>query len=331
MDIRQIDPHDQALVRRHWEVSRAADVVGRPYDFFPPWESSWLTVSQGRPDFEMVLLGAFEGDTLWGAARIDHPLHDNLHAATAEIYTHPDRSRRGIGRALAEASYDVARARGRRVLTAEAYAPVGETSAGVLFGAAMGFEEALVDGMKVVDLVETAPLWDGLAAQVAPRHAAYTVVTWQDHVPDELVADYCRLNEMFMDEAPMGELDVEPERWDESRVREREERNLRQGRRDIAAGAVAADGTLVGVTEAVLNDAAPERGFQSGTLVDPAHRGHGLGLAIKLANHRRLREHFPQCRLLMTGNADVNAPMNAVNVALGYREVERCVEMQRTV
>ena len=91
------------------------------------------------------------------------------------------------------------------------------------------------------------------------------------------------------------------------------------------------DGTLVGVTEAVLNDAAPERGFQSGTLVDPAHRGHGLGLAIKLANHRRLREHFPQCRLLMTGNADVNAPMNAVNVALGYREVERCVEMQRAV
>jgi GNAT superfamily N-acetyltransferase len=195
----------------------------------------------------------------------------------------------------------------------------------------MGFEEALVDGMKVVDLVETAPLWDGLAAQVAPRHVGYTVVTWQDPVPDELVEDYCRLNEMFFEQAPMGGLEVEPERWDESRVRKREEGNLRQGRRDLAAGALAADGTLVGVTEAVLNDAAPERGFQSGTLVDPAHRGHGLGLAIKVANHRRLREQFPQCRLLMTGNADVNAPMNAVNVALGYREVERCVEMQRAV
>jgi hypothetical protein len=33
--------------------------------------------------------------------------------------------------------------------------------------------------------------------------------------------------------------------------------------------------------------------------------------------------------VLLTGNADVNAPMNAVNEALGYREVERCVELQR--
>jgi hypothetical protein len=27
----------------------------------------------------------------------------------------------------------------------------------------------------------------------------------------------------------------------------------------------------------------------------------------------------------------VNAPMNAVNDALGYREVERCVEMQKDI
>ena len=181
----------------------------------------------------MVLLGAFDGDTLWGAARIDHPMHDNLHSATAEIYTHPDRSRRGIGRALAEASYDVARTRGRRVLTAEAYAPVGETSAGVLFGAAMGFEEALVDGMKVVDLrgdraavgrpggaggAAARGLHGGDLAGPRPRRAGRGLLPAQRDVHQE---------------APMGELEVEPERWDESRVREREERNLRQGRRDM--------------------------------------------------------------------------------------------------
>jgi hypothetical protein len=36
-------------------------------------------------------------------------------------------------------------------------------------------------------------------------------------------------------------------------------------------------------------------------------------------------------RILVTGNADVNAPMNAVNEALGYRRIERCVEMQKDV
>ena len=76
---------------------------------------------------------------------------------------------------------------------------------------------------------------------------------------------------------------------------------------------------------------APHWGFQSGTIVAPEHRGRRLGLAVKVANHRRLREHFPECRVLVTGNADVNAPMNAVNEALGYREVERCLEMQRAI
>ena len=61
----------------------------------------------------------------------------------------------------------------------------------------------------------------------------------------------------------------------------------------------------------------------------PDHRGHALGVAIKVANHQQLREHFPRCRRLITGNADVNVAMNAVNDALGYEEVERCLEMQR--
>jgi hypothetical protein len=54
-------------------------------------------------------------------------------------------------------------------------------------------------------------------------------------------------------------------------------------------------------------------------------------MAIKLANHRQVREAWPELRTLLTGNADVNAPMNVVNDALGYREIERCVEMQKNI
>ena len=113
-------------------------------------------------------------------------------------------------------------------------------------------------------------------------------------------------------------------------MEEREARNARTGRHDVARArsprrhdgrAHRGDGQRAGTV----------RGFQSGTLVDPAHRGHRLGLAIKLANHRRVRARTPTCRLLLTGNAGVNAPMNAVNDALGYREIERCVEMQKDV
>jgi hypothetical protein len=201
----------------------------------------------------------------------------------------------------------------------------------VLFAEAMGFTTALVDGLKVVDLPGTEHLWDELAAAAATKHRGYRIVTWRDRVPEEHLEGYCRLGAMFLAEAPMGELEVEPESWDARRVRSREDRNAQAGRQECSAGALAPDGTLVAMTEVAVSAYAPGRGFQSGTLVAPEHRGHSLGLAIKIANHRQLREHFSDCRILMTGNADVNAPMNAVNEVLGYREVERCVEMQRSI
>jgi GNAT superfamily N-acetyltransferase len=331
VDIREIDPADEALVHRHWAIGKAAEDASRPYDFYPPWESTWLASTQPRQDADTVVLGAFDDDVMWGAGRVYLSLLDNLHTASAEYHVHPERVRRGLGTALAEASYDVARRRGRRTMVIEAYAPVDATSPGLEFAAAMGFTPALEDGMKVVDLLATEHLWDALADKAAGRHTGYTLVTWSGRVPDQHVAAVCRLNEQFNDEAPMGELEVERERWDEERLRGREARNEAVGRVEVCAGAVAPDGELVGLTEVAVNRLAPTRGFQSGTLVDPAHRGRGLGVAMKVANHRRLRALFPELTVLMTGNAGVNAPMNAVNEALGYREVERCVELQRPI
>jgi GNAT superfamily N-acetyltransferase len=331
VEIRELDPRDQALVHRHWEVGRLAELASRPYDFYVPWETAWLTYARGREDIEMVLLAAFEDDEIWGAARIDHPLHDNLHTASAEFYVHPSRQRRGIGRALVAAGEHVARQRGRRVLMTEAYAPPDAESPGLLFARAVGFRDALEDRIKVVDLFETEPTWGELERRTAPRHPDYRIVTWRGAVPDQLVEDYCRLNGMFLAEAPMGELDVEPEKWDAERVAQQAERNRRTGRRVLSAGALAPDGVMVGLTEAVFNDRAPWRGFQSGTLVDPQHRGHALGLAMKLANHRQIRAVYPDCKVLMTGNAGINAAMSAVNEALGYKETERCVELQKDI
>jgi GNAT superfamily N-acetyltransferase len=330
VDIREIDPTDEALVRRHWEIGKAAEAE-RPYDFYVPWEVARSTARDGRDDLDMVLLGAFDDGTMWGATRVDLSRYDNLHVAASMYYTHPDRRREGIGRAMAEASYDVARKHDRTLMITEANAPFGETSPGLLFGEAMGFTKAIEDGMKVVDLLETEPLWGDIEARTAPKHADYRIVTWIDRIPDDLVDGYCHLSEMFLEEAPMGELDLEREKWDEERVRKREERNQRQGRHTPYAAAIAPDGTMAGFTEVMVNESAPWRGMQSGTLVAPEHRGRKLGLGLKIANHRQLREHFPECKVLLTGNADVNAPMNAVNDALGYREVERCVEMQRGI
>ncbi|MGZ4457378.1 MAG: GNAT family N-acetyltransferase, partial [Nocardioides sp.] len=123
MDIKVLDPTDEALVRRHWDIGRAAELAHRPYDLYWPWESAWATHSEGRTDMRSVLLGAFEGDTMWGAGQVDLPVHDNTHLAFAEFFVHPDRQRRGIGRALVEAGWEQMRAAGRRSMTVEVFAP----------------------------------------------------------------------------------------------------------------------------------------------------------------------------------------------------------------
>jgi hypothetical protein len=73
----------------------------------------------------------------------------------------------------------------------------------------------------------------------------------------------------------------------------------------------------------------PELAMQGGTLVLPDHRGRRLGMGVKVANLRELRAAFPSCAEVVTGNAGVNAAMNAVNDRLGFRVVERCLEMQK--
>ena len=43
-------------------------------------------------------------------------------------------------------------------------------------------------------------------------------------------------------------------------------------------------------------------------MVLPQHRGHSLGLAMKLATHRSLAAQVPECGMVPTDNADANAP-----------------------
>ena len=72
-----------------------------------------------------------------------------------------------------------------------------------------------------------------------------------------------------------------------------------------------------------------ERGYQWGTLVRPDHRGHRLGLAVKVANVRLLQETHPRITTVVTFNADVNAPMVAVNERLGFVPVQWMGELQK--
>ncbi len=218
---------------------------------------------------------------------------------------------------------------GARSLIGSAFAPVDAESPGSLFAAASGYPVASSEQTKVLDLKEAPELWPAIEAEVGRALGDYRVAVFEERTPDEYVDDFCALLSAFIGEVPTGDLDLEEAAWTPERLREGERRAMAIGRVQVMAVAVAPDGHLCGFSDVRINRGDPRHAEVGGTLVLPGHRGQRLGIAMKLATHRRLVDLFPSCGYIETGNAGVNAAMNAVNERLGYRVVERCLDVQK--
>ena len=58
--------------------------------------------------------------------------------------------------------------------------------------------------------------------------------------------------------------------------------------------------------------------FQFMTVVAPEHRGHRLGILIKIANLQQVHQHEQPPRRICTWNGETNAEMVRVNEELGF-------------
>jgi hypothetical protein len=143
------------------------------------------------------------------------------------------------------------------------------------------------------------------------------------------VGEWAELDASLDTEAPIGELDIEPQVADIVAVREDERIKERQGRLSLHAVALRPDGRLAAYTELIVPTLDPDVVYQWGTLVRREDRGHRLGVAVKVANLRQLQALRPQARRLVTYNAESNDHMIAVNEALGFVPTERLGEFQK--
>jgi len=278
-----------------------------------------------------VLLAAYDRERMCGAGVLDLPDKDNTHLAFLAPYVAPADRGRGVGSALLAALEERAAADGRTTLMSDAHVPLAGDSAGSRFAAAHGYAVANKDTIKAADLAATEHTWPELEAEAAERLDGYRLVWWRDRAPDEHVAAVAELHSRFIGEIPLGDLDLRPQVFDAQRIRDNEERRMSSGQAALLVAAVAPTGELVGYSNLVLPLATPRLADIDSTLVLPEHRGHRLGLAMKVLLHQRLRAEFPETELLVTGNADVNDHMNAVNERLGYRPVDRALELQKLV
>ena len=195
--------------------------------------------------------------------------------------------------------------------------------------AAHGYAMALVEIQRRLDLPVAEETLDRLAASAAEKHAGYTLRSWSGPVPEELLQGWAEVTSALMTEAPTGEIDREPEVPDPAVVREAEALAFKQGRELYATAALDADGTVVAYTNFGVNTEGSPRAYQWGTLVRGEHRGHRLGMAVKVANLRQLQAARPDLGQVVTWNAEVNAHMIGVNEEMGFVPVERSGEVQK--
>ena len=336
-----VDPADPEGFRPFHEVYSAALRHGPAGEFSTVWQLDEVRASMTDPDERIFRIGWAGwlaqpdlGERVVATGWMSGSTVDNTDLANVLVCCAPAERGHGYAAQMLAHVEEQARARGRRRLVSEVVWPYdggadGDGSPDLAWAGRQGFELALVDVQRRLALPVPPDHLDVLAAEAASHHAGYRLRSFTGPVPDDLVDGWAALSAMLMTEAPMGGIEREEETTDAAAIRAEESLLARQGRIRLGTAALAPDGELVAYTDIVVTEHESERGYQWGTLVRPDHRGHRLGLAVKVANVRLLQETQPQIATLVTYNADVNAPMVAVNEQLGFLPVQWMGEVQK--
>ncbi len=268
------------------------------------------------------------------------PRHDNVATADVDLGTRADVRGRGVGAALWAHALDVARAHGRTIVHGwtgyatepaaddpDALAPptgygrVPASAPGTRFALARGCRLEQAERHSVLEVPVDPDLLDRLGDEAAERAGTdYELVAWSDRVPDEWVEEFCVLQTAMSTDAPTAGLTTEEEVWTPERVRSVESAIADNGMSTMTVAALhRPSGQLAGYTELSFVDHKPQACFQENTIVRSEHRGHRLGMLLKVANLRRLATERPQVRRVHTWNAEENDHMLSINVALGFR------------
>ena len=264
----------------------------------------------------------------------------NTHAASMGVLVRPERVHEGIGTALADATEAAVAAKGRTTVILDIEHP-GEppvdapdvvtppTGAGRIAGDAAGVAFARGRGYSLeqgerfstlhLPLPDDSVVDTFLTESLAAAGDDYETVTWQNTCPEDLIGEMAALATLMTTAVPVAGLDLVEHVWTVEELRQQEATNREAGH-DTLVTAVRhrPSGRLVAYSEIAMPTLYRWLAFQDDTLVDPAHRGHRLGMLMKAKNLVELRTLRPDLARLHTWNAEENRHMLSINEALGF-------------
>jgi GNAT superfamily N-acetyltransferase len=278
---------------------------------------AWLRYGWTEDPPETWLARSDDGEVC-GWYVLTMPERENRHMASVLPVVAPARRRGGLGTALLRHGADRARQNGRTLLKGHSQ----ENSAGAAFARSLGARHRLTGVFWVLrPRFLPAGRLAALREKAAPAASGYSLVSWEGPTAEDRLIDVAALFDVEAD-APRAAGEAPPG-WDAARVRAADERIAAQGRRFYSVAARAdRTGRLVAITQLGV-DPLDGSAFQELTAVAGPHRGHRLGLLLKVSMLELLAAHEPQLTQIVTLTAEGNEHMDAINTELGYTILER--------
>ncbi len=305
----QINPDDPVIADAEARLDALAEKN-------PNWDEHWMVARAGTRVVGSAGFGFRKPDT---AHAQDHAPYLGGGGAVLE-----DWRRRGVGGMLLAHARQMMHAMDKSILSLSAHTESGH--AFLLRAGAVAKHRAVQNRARFEQLA-----WDTLRAW--EEGVAMHGLTWERHagrVPldrlEALMPDFTRL----IADMPMGGLDHAPIRYEITGYRQWYDVMARTGGAHHLLVLRDQAGKVVGLTEAGWDARTPDRVWQQLTATDAAWRGRGLARALKAAMFRQIRNRHPEVALMITSNAEVNAPMLSINRRVGFQVHRRIVDYQVT-
>ncbi len=319
-------------------ATRGADSVDvTPEQMLPHWKTT---------DEEVHGWIIRTGGELAGRALMYVPLEEGSRRSQLRVELVPEFWGRGFGRRALGFLEERARERGRDILQSWSEHTPAE---GDRFDARTGFGSIPVDRasrllsnagytleqvyrVSTLDLTGALETIEPMREDARSAASGYRYVSWLAPTPEEWIDDYAWMKSRMSTDAPAGDSVIDEETWDADRVRRMEAQWGDSGATTIVGAAQhIASGRLVAFTELISFRVPGKPIEQNDTLVLKDHRGHRLGALVKTETLLRARDVFPEGQRIVTGNAEENRPMLAVNEAMGFTPTRYSGEWQKVV
>ncbi|HLE12265.1 MAG: hypothetical protein A2451_14460 [Bdellovibrionales bacterium RIFOXYC2_FULL_39_8] len=156
--------------------------------------------------------------------------------------------------------------------------------------------------------------WVEVGSSNSPTTQIHTVSI----IPEAIIEKFCTLYSETSSRVPLGDISNDL-RISPATVRHNEKTQMANEVEQTTMYTQESDGKLSGVTEIFYQKDSPDEVHQNLTGVGQEFLGHGLGKWLKANMLLFIKEKYPQVKFIVTGNADSNAPMNAINQKLGFK------------